>query len=259
MPRRATHEHTFADRPLGYRPSPDKKHYDKFPARLADVNPLEEDRPFFRNWKIGVRYDQGVEGACAGMATAAWASSFDAIDDGKSRQFDAFWAYKEAQKIDEWPGEDYNGTSIRAVLEIGRTVGYPIKDEPQSRVLVKEYRWAMDPNDVLDWIAHRGPAIFGMNWYETYDAPVSHPFNGGKTRKQFFIGEGDLGNIRGGHAIIANGYYRNRYGNEWIRFQNSWGFSYPLVWLPRATLEAEFSDMEIAFVTQAEWQQTDTI
>ena len=38
--------------------------------------------------------------------------------------YDGFWLYHEAQKVDEWPGEDYDGTSVRAGLDILRKRGH---------------------------------------------------------------------------------------------------------------------------------------
>jgi hypothetical protein len=67
-------------------------------------------------WPIGVRYDQGVEGACVGMAWSAWASSHDRRTkwDTKYSRFDAFELYREAKKLDPWEGENYDGTSTAA-------------------------------------------------------------------------------------------------------------------------------------------------
>ena len=54
----------------------------------------------------------GHEGACVGFGISRLASHLN------RKLYDGFWLYHEAQKIDEWPGEDYDGTSVRAGLDI---------------------------------------------------------------------------------------------------------------------------------------------
>ena len=73
--------------------------------------------------------------------------------------------YHEAQKIDEWPGEepDYYGTSGRAICRAARAHG-----------LVSEWWNAYTMDEVLDLLladttdwAHAGPVIIGTNWYDS--------------------------------------------------------------------------------------------
>jgi hypothetical protein len=119
------------------------------------------------------------------------------------------------------------------------------------RLFIDEYRWATSVDDILNTLAFEGPLVFGMDWFDNFDRPVKHAFGTG-TRLNFFIGEGNLGSVRGGHAIICQGYYRNRAGNEWVRFQNSWGWDYPLVWMPVNTLRRIWDEdrMEAGIVTR---------
>jgi hypothetical protein len=63
-------------------------------------------------------YDQGSEGACVGFGSSRAMTLLN------RRRYDARWLYHEAQKIDEWPGEDYEGTSVRAGMDILREVGH---------------------------------------------------------------------------------------------------------------------------------------
>jgi hypothetical protein len=67
-------------------------------------------------------YNQGQEGACVGFGSSRMMSQLN------RKTYDGFWLYHEAQKIDEWPGEDYDGTSVRAALDILRKVGHCVKD-----------------------------------------------------------------------------------------------------------------------------------
>jgi hypothetical protein len=81
-------------------------------------------------------YDQGAEGACVGFGSSRAMTLLN------RRRYDARWLYLEAQKIDEWPGEDYEGTSVRAGMDILRDMGH-------RRVLGKR----STPPDVADGIA----------------------------------------------------------------------------------------------------------
>jgi C1A family cysteine protease len=110
--------------------------------------------------------------------------------------------YVEAQKIDEWEGENYSGTSV---LAGAKTM--------QSLRLLKEYRWAFSIDDVVDSVLSKGPVVLGIEWREgMYDAPngVLTPF----------------GAVVGGHCITAVGYrYKSEKlgGEDGIVLQNSWG------------------------------------
>lgn len=63
-------------------------------------------------------YDQGNEGACVGFSESRMMSLLN------RKRYDAEWLYHEAQQADEWPGDDYDGTSVRAGFDILRTKGH---------------------------------------------------------------------------------------------------------------------------------------
>lgn len=259
MPRLPAYERDFSDKPLGFRPDPSREHIRRYPLRAVDLR--EAERPKSKYWTVGVRYDQGSEGACVGMACAAFASHynfrrsrFDAAPGELKAKFDAFWLYEEAKKIDPWPGEDYDGTSTNAGLEVVRTRGVAQLDKSSNVVKIQEYRWAQSLDDILNWLSFKGPVIFGMDWYSNFDRPQRHAFPG-KTVDHYFIGEGSLGYVRGGHCIIAHAYRRLEDGSEWIRLQNSWGYSYPLSWIPARVVGDLLDDgaLEAGMVTQIPW------
>jgi hypothetical protein len=238
MSRVSAHQRDFSNKPLGYRPASDKKHIELFPLRAVDLRGAQ--RPKSKEHAIGYRYDQGQEGACVGMACAAFASYWNLrrsrLDADKRHyeafQFDAMFVYNTAKReYDEWPGEDYDGTSTRAGLEVLRNEGVAAVKHPDHVVKIQEYRWATSLEDILNYVAFVGPTVFGLNWYQNFDRPQKGNFPGSST-SYYFIGKGDLGSVRGGHDIICNGYRRASDGTEWLRLQNSWGYSYPLVWLP---------------------------
>jgi hypothetical protein len=101
-------------------------------------------------------YNQGSEGACVGFGISRLTSQLN------RKLYDGFWLYHEAQKIDEWPGEDYDGTSVRAALDILRKVGHCVKEGvgPTATAVLGEgiaaNRWARGVDDVLSILGYDG-------------------------------------------------------------------------------------------------------
>lgn len=181
-----------------------------YPVRtvLPDVWP-----PRSYSWSH-YQLDQGNEGACIGFAVTMEAAArprpffgdpiyrrsqinWRAVND------DAFDTYHQAQTVDQWPGEDYEGTSVIAGMKIGLRKGY-----------WSEYRWALGPSseaaarDVALSIAYRGPVVIGAWWWTGMDEPDADGFlrpNGIR---------------RGGHAFLLSRYSR-RLDAVWT--PNSWG------------------------------------
>jgi hypothetical protein len=93
-------------------------------------------------------YNQGNEGACVGFAISRETSLLN------RKRYDAPWLYHEAQKIDEWAGENYDGTSVRAGYDILRTVGHRRKWGPFTMPArlsegIVENRWATDVMQIM--------------------------------------------------------------------------------------------------------------
>ena len=100
-------------------------------------------------------YDQGNEGACVGFGISRLASQLN------RRTYDGFWLYHEAKKVDEWPGEDYDGTSVRAGLDILRKVGHRVLENgveapPALSEGIRANRWARSVDDVLAVLGYDG-------------------------------------------------------------------------------------------------------
>lgn len=155
-------------------------------------------------WKEGTVLDQGQEGACVGFGWTAelLAEPFapkkqPSFNDGN---FIASKIYKRAQKIDEWPGEDYSGTSVLAGAKIMVEDGH-----------IGEYRWCFSIEDLRDAIITTGPVVIGVNWYEGMYMTLP---NG------FVKVEGEL---VGGHCLTVTGY--DAVGKV-FRWRNSWGMYY---------------------------------
>ena len=103
-------------------------------------------------WGVDVWNDQGYEGACVGFAWSHELSArpkiYRVYADGARK------IYKRAQVLDQWPGEDYEGTSvlagIKAVQELKGINGLP---------LIQEYRWAFGIEEVVRVVGRRGPLV----------------------------------------------------------------------------------------------------
>lgn len=131
----------------------------------------------------------------------------------------ALHVYKEAQKIDDWPGESYEGTSVLAGAKVMHKYD-----------LIKEYRWAFDIDDVIDSIVQKGPVVLGVPWHRgMYKA------DGGVVKIS--------GPKVGGHCITAVGYIdssEKMSGEPSVILQNSWGYG----WGIRGLAEISIPDLE---------------
>jgi hypothetical protein len=211
---------------FGRLPATDDKHLIKYPFRLAMPRTVETaENTLDLPHEYRPKYNQGNEGACGGFS-GSWAGSID-----NHRYYDARWLYKEAQKIDEWPGEDYEGTSVRAVLDVLKDVGHRriyrgISKEASPAEGISEFRWALTVDEVRTALAGGRPVILGIEWFDVFDKPE-------KRGHQWWLPE-PIGYIAGGHAICCYGVSDRR---QAVKLVNSWGSSYPLTWLPYATLE----------------------
>jgi hypothetical protein len=119
-----------------------------FPVRTL-VRGLE---PISKLWDCPVVLDQGNEGSCVGHGIAheliatpvpmAW------VDHTYARKI-----YKMAQTLDEWPGTDYEGTSVNAGLKAIKNWG-----------LCTSWNWSFSHLDTQLGISHVSPGIAGTNW-----------------------------------------------------------------------------------------------
>jgi len=126
-------------------------------------------------------YDQGSEGACVGFGWSRYASLMNRV------RYDGFKLYHEAQKIDEWAGENYSGTSVRAGGDVLRTLGAwkvlrgKTQDYPDAEAGIVQYRWAttieqvaqcLSPHDDGHRILSDGFLVLLNSWGPRYPAKV---------------------------------------------------------------------------------------
>lgn len=141
---------------------------------------LSEETAVSRRWPCYTRLDQDGVGACVGFGWAQELAADPVSVAGVNNDL-GFRIYREAQKIDEWPGEAYEGTSVLAGAKIVQQMGF-----------MDEYRWAFGIQDVIDTLSQKGPVVFGVPWYDSMYAP--------KADGQMVIG----GTAPGGHAFMGD-------------------------------------------------------
>ena len=123
-------------------------------SRLYPIRQLVRGLPpKTKLWECSKVLDQGNEGSCVGHGIAheliATPVPVPSIDHTYARMI-----YLEAKKVDEWPGEDYEGTSVIAGLKVAKKLGW-----------YDNFRWAFNLDDIILGVGYEGPAVMGTNWY----------------------------------------------------------------------------------------------
>ena len=141
--------------------------------------------------------DQGNTPQCVGYAWAHWIEDGPILHNGLHPVVNPTTIYKEAQKIDEWPGENYNGTSVRAGAKYLKNINK-----------IKSYLWAFDLTTMINTVLNVGPVVVGTNWYYN----MFFPDRNGVIKIS--------GGLMGGHAYEINGVDTTK---QLFRIKNSWG------------------------------------
>lgn len=147
-------------------------------------------------WSVPVNLDQGSVGACVGFAVAHEAAARPVQIPNVTNDL-GIAVYQKAQKIDEWDGENYEGTSILAGMKVGQELGW-----------YDEYRWAFGIWDLLLALGYKGPAVLGLNWYTGMFKPDALGYIE------------PTGTLAGGHAIVATAVSIKK---THVELHNSWG------------------------------------
>lgn len=148
-----------------------------------------------KTWTIPDVLDQGAEGACTGFGTAHMLSSTPKatpMSEGLARKL-----YREAQKLDEWPGETYEGSSVTGAMKAAKQEGY-----------VTRYVWPRTAREVAVAVAYFGPVVIGVDWWTGMMTPDPLGVVHVEGRKV------------GGHCVAVTGY---NHKTDVFTFPNSWG------------------------------------
>lgn len=196
-------------------------------ARLEQTTPRLRPRSY--TWRLTKEpaIDQGPDGACVGFAvTNELLARPSEVRFGNwylTNRFAKEQVYWEAQKIDPWPGGSYpgafpkyEGTSVLAGVKVAQRFGY-----------FKEYRWTFTLRDLVVGVGYHGPAVIGVNWYDSMY----------RTDAKGFIRP--TGQVVGGHAVLVRAvklkWHRHRFSwwtrtwedvdldRSYVTIRNSWG------------------------------------
>jgi hypothetical protein len=158
-------------------------------ANLTERNSIIRKKTIF--------LDQGQEGACTGFGEENVRALTPYPQTTSNRQ--AFKIYERARFLDEYPGEDYEGSSVNGAMKAAREAGF-----------VKGWRWAKTGPEIRHGLSYHGAGEAGTWWYEgMYETDVDgfvHP----------------TGKKVGGHAYAIAGF---NWLNGFLRYriENSWG------------------------------------
>lgn len=205
---------------LGRLPQPDERNFD---VRQKLTRPqLTTIRS--RTWWLPpaiVRNKLNQNGSQCTGESAAYDLSMSPVplkrdDGGYFTDEDGYRFYDEARKHDQWPGEDYEGSSVLGAAKGLIALGY-----------IGEYHFAEDIDAYLAALSHIGPIVNGTEWTNTmFDS-----------RPSGLIIPSDKSDVAGGHAYAtrsiytSESYIRNllgkgepfRKGVPLLRGPNSWG------------------------------------
>lgn len=180
---------------LGRLPAPDDRDMNFLMA--AAIPHAATDRQW-KYWTDGYWFgDQGRTSQCVEYTWHHWVQAGPVKPRGRAPYWQLGSVYREAQTIDEWPGENYDGTSVRAGAKVLQRLGY-----------IDSYLWAWDINTLVNALLTTGPVAVGTVWYDDMFDP--DPKTGLVKPTGYMVG---------GHAYLATGVNK-RSGK--IRFKNSW-------------------------------------
>lgn len=173
------------------------------------------------DWDLIIR-DQGREGACTGFAACAVINYLNQ-ERRADLQVSARMLYEMARKHDEWPGEEYEGSSLRGVIKGWKNMGVCSEDfwpykmrggEPHLTIEAAKdarnntvgayYRLAPDVSHFHNAINEAGIIAVSANVHEGWQNPIDG-----------VIVKSD--NMIGGHAFAIVGY-----NDQGFIVQNSW-------------------------------------
>jgi len=213
---------TGKDRVLNVRPdAPDLRDRYYEPALIPLAAAID-------NREAATVLDQGKEGACTGFGLAAVINLLKHRR-GEQAQVSARMLYEMAQKHDEWPGEDYAGSSCRGAIKGWKNMGvcsdeiWPYNTrtpgtltiekakDARNTILGAYYRLRPDLNDYHAAINETGAIFVSATVHSGWNSPREPA--GGDLAEISYSSE-----ITGGHAFAIVGY--NQQG---FIVQNSWG------------------------------------
>lgn len=161
--------------------------------------------PRWRNWPKVL--NQGATSRCVAFSSNKFLLSHRMVNQPlypEDLERSCQELYDRCQKIDEWPGENYDGTSLNAAMKVFREDGF-----------IDKWTWAYEVEPVVRHILEIGPVLFGTDWTFDMDDLDSKGYIW------------PTGLVAGGHAyliVACNRFRKNPDGTQGaLRILNSWG------------------------------------
>jgi hypothetical protein len=180
---------------LDWRPNPDPRSANFRFATLPGCANLSVRPSITRRKEIFL--DQGSEGACTGFG-AEHCMALSPYPQPTSNEL-AREIYYEARRQDEWPGEDYEGSSVNGAMKAARLHGR-----------ISAWHWCYSVPEIKHALSYHGAVEAGSWWWsgmwDVDEAGFVHP----------------TGSRVGGHAYALAGYATVG-GATAYRIENSWG------------------------------------
>jgi hypothetical protein len=169
-------------------------------------------------WNLGPVVDQGNRPTCVLHALLGFLYAAPLMSREENRLTWTEEGYRWAQANDEWPGSDYDGTSVRAGIQFVRKELGRIQSFARVQTVDEMVAWLRSPVG--------GPMPIGVDLFEAMAA----------------VGESGMGRAAGswlgGHAMLCYWYDRAR---KLFRIRNSWGPS----WGRGGDLLLPYADMKL--------------
>jgi len=175
----------------------------------------------YKFWYTSPAFDQGWTSQCVAYSGVKLLDSGPIRNTQAKLDFTFSDLYTECQKNDQWEGEDYDGTSVRALLKVLKNKGY-----------ISRYEWAFDVQTIVNHVLTTGPMVVGTTW-------TNDMFN---ADSKGFIRA--TGSIAGGHAYLIKGVNTETKCSDGtvgaFRIINSWGAG----WGNRGCASISFADFD---------------
>ena len=115
---------------------------------------IGKPKPRVRAYNVGPMLDQGSTPQCVGYSTRSFLDAAPLMSKANVGP-SATEIYKTAQSLDEWPGTNYDGTSVRAGMKA-----------LEAAKQISGYVWAQSIDEAINWMnGGYGTVVVGTNWY----------------------------------------------------------------------------------------------
>ena len=201
---------------LGRRHAPDPRDHVVTPGKLRALIRAAGDPPTRKlPWQIGPILNQGSTSECTVYAAAQQYQSAPKkhmmlegafLRSARPPVGESFThIYNTAKDRDEWPGNNYDGTSERAVQMYLIELGY-----------TKEFLFVYDEDMAREYLRTVGQLMDGTYWFSGMDRPNRHGY------------VEPTGFTRGGHEYVCRWYHGPKHYKypDSYEYVNSWGRSW---------------------------------